>query len=1091
MDPVSAGRAVRERVDNKPSATANNTDVFTSGWQATFAALLGRVIILAAVWSLIDAVFRPVRSVRRIDGLFGLLNLPVSPSLFSVVLLFLVGSAVRRRLRVALLLLVAFQIVSALYLIGVAIAIATGDSDARYLHAYDETGLGLNGVTTVTLVVLLWRCRGSFRSRLEQGNRGRALAVLLGGLGSSVVLSTVLTLLFPHHLRDARHRFTWAIRVAFGVGPEPGDVGWRGQEGYHWIEALTGVVSAIALVCAVVVLLRSARAKTYLSTQDELAVRGLLLGSGDRDSLGYFATRHDKSVIFSPARDAALTYRVLAGVSLASADPIGPHSGWAGAVEAWVAEARSYGWYPAVLAASEEGAKAYVAAGLKALPIGDEAIIEVDTFTLQGPSMEPVRRAARRVARAGYTISVHRHTDLTAGQLAEIDQRAEEWRGDDTERGFSMALGRLGDSADGTCVAVLAHDRSGQLRGLLSLVPWGRRGLSLDLMRRDRDSENGLIEAMVAALVQSARDELGVHAISLNFAMFRGIFSAAERVGAGPFVRLTSRVLTFASRFWQIESLYRSNARYLPRWTPRYLCYDSSLSLTRVALAAGMAEGFLPTIGGAQERTSDADVVYQDRVMPFTDAVLAQQRAAERPPTSTPRLSQQQHVRHDKLATLRAAGFDPYPVEVPRADEISDLIRRFRGLAPDTRTGVRVSVTGRVRALRDFGGLTFAVLQEDAFSLQIIADRGLLEDKPFQLFRSVVDLGDHLSVSGEVITSRTGELSVHVEDWQMAAKCLRPLPDTHVGFADPDAKARQRHLDLIVNPDAMAMVTKRSLAIRQIRESFARRQFLEVETPMLQSVHGGANARPFVTHINAYDANLYLRIAPELYLKRLCVGGMRQVFELNRNFRNEGADSTHNPEFTSVEAYQAYSDYLGMRDLTRDLILEVATAIHGQPVARRPDADGRFSDIDLSVPWRSVTVHDAVASALGEPISAQSSLLELRAAAERNGLRLPVVETAGQAITYLYEELVEGRTELPTFYFDFPLETSPLTRQHRRDPHLAERWDLVAFGTEIGTAYSELIDPVDQRQRFHEQSLQAAGGDPEAMQIDEHVSSGT
>ena len=372
---------------------------------------------------------------------------------------------------------------------------------------------------------------------------------------------------------------------------------------------------------------------------------------------------------------------MLANVSLASADPIGPPAAWPAAIAAWLAEARTFGWFPAVLSASEEGAQAYVAAGLKALPIGDEAIIDVDTFTLEGPTMQPVRQAVHRVQRAGYTISVRRHADLSAEQLAELARRAEDWRGEDTERGFSMALGRLGDPVDGGCVAVLAHDADGRLRGLLSMVPWGRRGLSLDLMRRDRTSENGLVEAMVAALVTACRDELGVRRLSLNFAMFRGVFSAAERVGAGPVVRLTSRVLTFASRFWQIESLYRSNARYLPSWLPRYLCYDSSLTLTRVALAAGMAEGFLPAVEGSGERAYDGRVVLDGRPVPFAEAVALQYRAVRSGTRPVRRLSQQQRVRHDKLARLVEAGRQPYPVSVPRSCEVAEPARALRRAA--------------------------------------------------------------------------------------------------------------------------------------------------------------------------------------------------------------------------------------------------------------------------------------------------------------------------------------------------------------------------------------------------------------------------
>ncbi|MGX7677372.1 bifunctional lysylphosphatidylglycerol synthetase/lysine--tRNA ligase LysX [Jatrophihabitans sp. DSM 45814] len=1066
-------------------ATTPLSPVDPNSWQEKFASLVGRVIIIAGLWSVVSLILRPIHWVHRIDDIFGLVNLPAGPSLFSIVLLFIVGGAVRRRMRVALWLLLAFQVLAAGYLIAVLVEIAMNAEDTKDLKVLDTAELLVNAVLTVVLVVLLWMCRRAFQSRLEPGARWRSIGVLIAGLAVSVIVTISLTFLFPDHLTGFGRKIAWAVRVSFGVEPDPTEVGWKGQHGHHWVAAVGGLISAASLILAALIFLRSARAKAYLTAQDELAVRGLLLQAGERDSLGYFATRHDKSVIFAPEHTAAVTYRVLVNVSLASADPIGPQAAWAPAIDAWLAEARSFGWFPAVLSASEDGARAYVAAGLKALPIGDEAIIEVDDFTLEGPTMQPVRRAVHRVQRAGYTITVRRHSDLSPSELAEIEQRAEDWRGDDTERGFSMALGRLGDPADGPCVAVLAHDADRRLRGMLSMVPWGKRGLSLDLMRRDRDSENGLVEAMVAELVNAARDELGVRAISLNFAMFRGIFSAAERVGAGPVVRLTSKILTFASRFWQIESLYRSNARYLPRWKPRYLCYDSSLTLTRVALASGIAEGFLPAIGGSRERGEDGEVSYEGQEMPFDEAVETQRQNLARVAAPRRRLSQQQRIRHSKIDRLRAAGMDPYPVSVLRDAEIGEVVARFANLPPDSHTEQRVAIAGRVRALRDLGGLTFAVLQDGPASIQAMVDAETLNAPAYRLLRATVDLGDYISVQGEVITSRRGELSVLVDGWQMASKCLRPLPDAHAGFADPDARVRLRHVDLIVNPDAMEMMRNRSIAVREIRKSFDRRDFLEVETPMLQPVHGGANARPFITHINAYDSTLYLRIAPELFLKRLAVGGMRRVFELNRNFRNEGADATHNPEFTSIEAYQAYSDYLGMRDLTRELILEVATAVHGAPIAKRPGPDGRLVDVDLSVPWRSVTVHQAVSDAVGTTITADTSLTDLIELCHSKDIRLPPDATAGTIVAELYDEFVEKQTVMPTFYLDFPTETSPLTRKHRLDPRLSERWDLVAFGAETGTAYSELIDPVDQRQRLTDQSLKAAAGDPEAMQVDE------
>jgi lysyl-tRNA synthetase class 2 len=317
-------------------------------------------------------------------------------------------------------------------------------------------------------------------------------------------------------------------------------------------------------------------------------------------------------------------------------------------------------------------------------------------------------------------------------------------------------------------------------------------------------------------------------------------------------------------------------------------------------------------------------------------------------------------------------------------------------------------------------------------------------------------------------------------EWTLTAKCLRPLPDKHKGLSDPEALVRQRYVDLIVNPEARTMLAVRSEAVRSLRNTLAQANFLEVETPMLQAVHGGANARPFVTHINAYDAQLFLRIAPELFLKRLAVGGVEKVFEINRNFRNEGADATHNPEFTMLEAYEAYGDYDTMAVLIQRLIQTAAVDALGSTVVRRGDAE-----YDIGGEWRAVTVNQGLSEALGTEITADTELPELVALCEKAGVPNDPSWNRGQVILEMYEHLLEEHTVLPTFYRDFPTEVSPLTRAHRSDPRLAERWDLVAFGTEIGTAYSELIDPVEQRARFTAQSLLAAGGDPEAMQLDE------
>jgi lysyl-tRNA synthetase class 2 len=442
-------------------------------------------------------------------------------------------------------------------------------------------------------------------------------------------------------------------------------------------------------------------------------------------------------------------------------------------------------------------------------------------------------------------------------------------------------------------------------------------------------------------------------------------------------------------------------------------------------------------------------------------------------------------VRRIKLDQLRARGIDPYPVGYPRTASVDEVRATHADLPPDSQSGDEVAVTGRVVLNRASGKLIFATIADGSDRIQLMLSEDRAGADRLAGWRHDIDLGDHVGVRGEVVTSKRGELSIAVEEWTLTAKCLRPLPDKHRGLHDPESRVRLRHVDLITNPAARDMLRLRSRAVAGVREYLTGRGFLEVETPMLQRIHGGANARPFVTHINAYDMRLYLRIAPELFLKRLMVGGEPRVFELNRNFRNEGADATHNPEFTMLEVYEAYGDYMTMLDLMRDMIQQAATRAYGSPVARRIDAEGKLTEYDLRGQWRVVTVNDAVSAALGEPVDNDTPVETLTKLAARAGVEIDARVTRGAAIAEVYDRLVEGSTVEPTFYTNFPTEVSPLTRQHRTDPRMAERWDLVAFGSEIGTAYSELIDPVEQRARLTAQSLLAAGGDPEAMELDE------
>jgi lysyl-tRNA synthetase, class II len=1054
----------------------NRSGAVAGRWRSRTAAGVVTIVelgVVACLLLLLPVVPRGVAD--PVVDAFLWLNVPVVGSLVAAVLLAVLAAALGRRKRAALLTLILLQGFG--LALDVVAAVVTAAIPTEVLDPGADVAAALGwtaGHATVSagLAVALWSLRPAFPARLAPGFWWRALVTLVGGSAAVVVLGLALTTLAGEP-DGGWERLAWVSNHATGGFLQLGQFGVG--SGPAWVEALLDVLTALAVVAAVVVFFRGVRGRRLATEQEELRLRELLAEHGEDDSLGYFATRRDKSVVFAPSGRAAVSYRVLAGASVAGGDPIGDPAEWPAAVGAWLAEARCYGWTPGVLGAGERGARAYAGAGLRVLELGDEAVLHVDAFRLTGPQRRQLRQAVTRIRRAGYTARIRRHGEIPQAEMNDLVERAQQWRGTDTERGFSMALGRLGDPTDAQCVMAEAFDAQGELRALLSFAPWGRRGLSLDLMRRDRTADNGLNEFLITEVVAASR-QLGVRRISLNFAMFRAVFATGDRIGAGPVLRTWHRTLAVASRYVQLESLYRSNAKYEPQWRPRFLCYAGTRRLPRIGIVSGALEGFLPA--GVARRNLSAGTVDAG----FIAAVHRIERQPEpRPPADPPR-PEQVRVRLAKLARLRAAGIDPYPATYDRRDDLARIVSEFAGLDPGSSTGQRVSVAGRIVAVRDHGGLCFAVLQGFAASLQLMLDA---RECDLPGWRAGVDLGDHVGVGGEIVASKRGELSVLVKDWTITAKCLHPLPDKRKGLADPDVRVRRRYLDLVTNPEAATMLRVRSAVVRAVRERMHSEDFLEVETPMLQSVHGGAAARPFVTHSNAYDTRLYLRIAPELYLKRLCVGGVDRVFELNRNFRNEGADATHNPEFTMLEAYQAYADYHVMRTLAHDLVLAAAQAAFGAPVATRPDQDGHLHEYDLSGDWPVITVHQAVSVALDAPVDADTPAAHLRSLCRRAGIEAAGHADAADLVLTAYEQLVEPATVHPTFYTDFPAAVSPLTRPHRTDTRLAERWDLVAFGFEVGTAYTELADPIEQRARLQRQSLRAAAGDHEAMQVDE------
>ena len=466
----------------------------------------------------------------------------------------------------------------------------------------------------------------------------------------------------------------------------------------------------------------------------------------------------------------------------------------------------------------------------------------------------------------------------------------------------------------------------------------------------------------------------------------------------------------------------------------------------------------------------------------MSDETPADQTTAAEPTMED--IAEQKAVRLAKrerlIAQAESLGGGAYPVSLPITTTIAAVRAKYGELVADDTTGDVVGVAGRVVFFRNTGKLCFATLQSgEGERVQAMVSLAEVGEESLERWKEYVDLGDHVFVSGEVISSRRGELSILVKDWQVAAKAILPLPNLYTELSD-ETRVRQRYLDLITREQARVTVRARAAAVASLRATFTSHGYLEVETPMLQTIHGGASARPFATHSNAFDTELFLRIAPELFLKRAVVGGIERVYEINRNFRNEGADSTHSPEFAMLEAYQAYGDYEQMADLTQQLIQDAAMAVSGSHVVTW--ADG--TEYDLGGQWDRLSMYGSLSAASGVSVTPESTVAELKKLADANGIEVALA-THGKYVEELWEHFVKKDLVRPTFVMDFPVDTSPLVRDHRSVAGVVEKWDLYIRGFELATGYSELVDPVIQRERFVEQAAQAARGDDEAMRLDE------
>ncbi|MFR9730678.1 bifunctional lysylphosphatidylglycerol synthetase/lysine--tRNA ligase LysX [Saccharopolyspora sp. MS10] len=955
--------------------------------------------------------------------LFGLVNVPVAGNVVNVLVLVVLGAALRGRKRAALNTLLLFQFGGLATSVGTHVAAprVPGLAEPGQLAGRPAGAGALAAEALIALgtAALLATARPAFPARLAPGAWRHALLVCVGGIVAVVLAGWGLTEAFPGTVAGTSDRFWWAAdrsvggllglhRVGAGTGPA-------------WLDLLLDLAATSVLGAALYAFFRGTRRRRRRTDEDEIRLRTLLAEHGEPDSLGYFATRRDKNVLFSPDGGAAITYQVIGGASIASADPVGDPGAWPRAVRAWLEEARTYGWTPGALGAGERAARLYSDFGLRALELGDEAVLRVRDFQLSGPGRGALRQAVHRVERAGYTARLRRHADIPRAEMADLLAVAQRWRRDRAERGFSMALSRLGDPTDGRCLMLEARDAGGGLRALMSFVPWGRRGASLDLMRRDPGADNGLNEYLIACLMAEA-PRFGIRRVSLNFAMFRSVFASGERLGAGPVLRAWRAVLTVPSRFYQLESLYRANAKYDPDWVPRFLCYPAARSLTRVALAAGALEGFLPAGRRLPRGVTPAGAVQDDLVAGVREVEAAAERAAAAPPRDGPERRRLERLRH-----LRDAGVEPYPATFARNTTVEDLVAEFGGLPPDSHTAREVVVAGRVTAIRDLGGVCFAVLDDSTGSVQVLLDSAVLGP-----WRDHVDTGDHVGIRGEVITTRRGELSVRARSWTMTAKSLRP-PRAARGRG---TRSRPRHLVRGSAPDPVQVLRARGALVAALREVLRE--------------HGHVEAEPVAAQGTSAELGALVSLA------RMRAAGAERVFALRFG---DGEDPW---ESASLRAYEAYVGEAGMRELVVDLLRAATIAVFGSAAA--DDWPPRSLTADRPV----LDVREAVSRALGLP---GGSTAALRAACRSAGVRVDDDDPPGRMVARAFDELVRPRTVEPTWCAGHPADDG---RDDRFAPRPVGRAELVVRGARLACTGTEPSDPLARRAHLRDRLLSEA-----------------
>ena len=830
--------------------------------------------------------------------------------------------------------------------------------------------------------------------------------------------------------------------------------------------------------------------RTPSHSDDDFAHARRLVHTYGWDTLSYFVFRPDKSWFFSSDGEAMLAYGYRGGWALVSGDPVGRPESIPLVVDEFIAMCNRNAWRFAFLAVREADLPMYDTFGLHGLYMGDEAIIHTLEFDLDGRDMRKVRQSVNRYDKAGYTFELTSEFACDRSTTLRLNQISQQWRGEKPEEGFTTALSQDINGDCPECAIAVARDADGVPMGFLHLVPMfgDKPGFSLDIMRYERDAPNGMMDYLISQTALELRAQ-GITRLSMNFAAFGRLLD--DDIEFRGFHKLARWSVKKLSTVYQADTLRRFSEKFHPHWLPRMIVFKEPGDIASVGILYLGAERFLrvPLIGhvlaprATDERSSAAhsDLAIPPGLMKRKPAHRRRRGQQIVPPSADELGETPMFIANVRAAReLRADGIEPWPILTDFAPDATaaELRERYPSLSPDAATGDTVSVAGRVMALRRFGAFTFCDLQDRSGRIQLYVRRDALGEQTWQAFKKI-GVGDVAGATGEVITSRSGELSVAAKSTMLLSKALRPLPDKIHGFRDAELRARRRYIDLIMNDDSKATALGRITTLATIREFMCAHDYAEVETGMLYNIPGGAQAKPFITHHNALDIDMYLRIALELELKRLVVGGIERVFEIGRAFRNEGADNRHNPEFTLMEAYCTYTDYLELMTFVEEMLTECARRVTGGTEIAVGDQTMSFEP-----PWEQITMIEAAHRTTGLEIDLAMPDDEIRSRIEAYGIATEPAWGGAKMLEALYDEAVQMNIWDPTFVMDYPAATSPLAKRSRHSPLYAERYQLIVAGRELVNCYTEQNDPIVQREALMEQMRRREQGDDEAERID-------